>query len=177
MNKLLLLVVCLLLAAAPAGAQVGILALTTDIAGTDCVLTDDGPGTETYYVVHVDVVGATGVLYSAAVPACATGVSYITDIQQFPVKIGNSQVGASIGYGGCLSGTINAVQILCGVADLSPACCQWDLLTQTITDCGFVDQQINTTNASFIDGNGSCPCTVPTEETTWGHIKAIYEGE
>ena len=118
--------------------------------------------------------------FSVPVPGCYTGL-YLADQQQFPVTVGNSQTGVSVGYGACLGEPINVIGVQLFNSGTTPPCCQWDVLPDPnlpsgnieVVDCG---GGLVTANGKpgFINGDANCPCTVATEDATWGQVKQIY---
>jgi hypothetical protein len=99
------------LTAQQAAAQAGAICLFADPTGTDCTITDESAGTLTIYVVHTLTTGAMGSQFSAPKPSCMAGVTWISDEAMFPVTLGNSQTGVSIGYGTCHSGPVHVLSM------------------------------------------------------------------
>lgn len=99
------------LAFAPAFAQSGAVCLFSDVDGTQCDFQDAAPGAVFFYVFHTQTPGATAVQFAAPFPSCMTGVSFLGDVNAFPVTVGDSQDGVSIAYGGCFSGPIHVLTI------------------------------------------------------------------
>ncbi len=109
---LLVTLVLLLLAADPAAAQTGAICLFADPTGSDCTLSDHSPGTLSIYVVHTLTPGAMGSQFSAPKPDCMVGASWLVDVKPFPVTLGDSQSGVSIGYGTCQPSPIHILTIM-----------------------------------------------------------------
>lgn len=110
-------------------AQGGVVCLYADVAGTDCTIDDTSPALLQIYVLHTGITaGATAVEFSAPMPSCMVGATWLTDSAQFPVTIGNSQVGVAIGYGGCFSGPVHVLTISYSGAGTSLPDCPYPVL-------------------------------------------------
>lgn len=200
MKALLLTFVCLLFAAGTVWGQAGIIGIYGDNAGTNCNLRDSAPGLTPYYIVHVQTTGATACQYSAPTPACLLA-TYLSDTNVFPVTVGNSQTGVSIGYGTCRIGAIHVQTISFFTQGLTPPCCKYWTCPDPSEGSGeirVVDCAQNLLTASgtlgMINANATCPCSwcasmaciealyrtsstcfgVPIEDATWGRVKDAY---
>jgi len=160
----------------------GAIGLYADATGTDCNLVDVPNSLVTIYVVHAFVPGATASQFSAPLPACATGMIYLADSQVFPVTIGNSQTGVSIGYGACYSSPIHILTIQFLGQGLSD-CCPYAVLPHPEAPSGQVEAVDCNNQLTIATGVSSivstqfydCPCgVIKVEETTWGQVKAMY---
>jgi hypothetical protein len=163
------------------GGSVGIYA---NAEGTDCNLPDVAHGLTRYYVVHTISDAATGCAYSAPKPACFTG-TWLSDTNPFPVTIGSSQAGVSIGYGSCRYGSV-LVQTLSFFTNAStPNCCFYPVRgIPTSGEVEVVDCLFNLRFAqgvtSMVNATSGCPCSginVRVEESTWGRVKSLYWSE
>jgi len=163
----------------PTGGWIGIY---TDVGGTQCNLSDATVGLTTYHVVHHGDFGATACAYWAPKPSCFTA-TYLSDTNVFPVTIGNSQAGVSIGYGSCRSGAIRVQSIVFFTTGTTPQCCLYPILgIPTSGNVEVVDCLNALTTAygvtSVVNPSGSCTCgSVRVEESTWGRVKSLYSGE
>jgi len=178
MRIVTLVVVAVMATAIAASAQVPYFAVYFDqyhgVMAKDC----PGPVADVWYVAAVNlnmlVVGAE---FQIEYPAA---VWYVGDINTPPVTVGNTRDGISMGWGLPANGY--------GILDL----CQVGVLWQcSACVAPYVDNQIKVVahpatgflgvtdypGYSFVPVTGMtsliCP-TVPTEETTWGQVKAIY---
>jgi hypothetical protein len=186
MKKALLLSFALMLVAGMVFADptgLGSVGIFADPAGMSCNLTDTAFGVKLYYVVHVLTTGASASQYRAVVPACMTGTGamYLADTNPYPVTLGNSQTGVAVAYGGCLVGPINTQIIQVFAMGLTPPCCRWyvdgDPVVSPqvqVSDCAF-NVWPATGGQGIINPDGSCQCNIPTQDTTWGQVKALYE--
>ena len=178
MKKALLLTAVMLLGASVAFGQAGYIGLFADQAGTDCFLPDLVPGLTPYYAVHMAAV-VTGSQWAAPVPTCYLS-TYLNDTNVFPVTVGNSQAGVSIGYGACLTSPIHCLTLNAYTVGVTPACCQWDVGPDPnvggvfAVTCDFVTVPASGAMAMVNGNTVDCPCSNPTEETTWGKVKSLY---
>jgi hypothetical protein len=150
--------------------------------GDQCEIYDQSPGLLTIYVVHTNTTGATASRWSAPMPSCMVGATFLTDQPVFGVNIGNSQTGISIGYAACLTGPIHILSMLFFGSGLSSSCCRYDVYP----DPGAVSGQIEvvdcannllwtTGSPGFVNPDQGCVCgLVPVEQTTWGRVKSLY---
>ncbi len=183
MKKALLLSFALMLVAGVAFGQAGSIGIFADPVGANCNLIEAPPlGLKMYYVVHVYCPGATASQYRAKVPLCMTAAIWLSDTNMFPVAVGNSQIGFSTGYGACKVSPIHTQIINVFGQGLTGPCCRWfvdaDPLLPSgqieVSDCGF-NVIYATGGQGIVNPNGTCQCNVPTEDTTWGQVKALYE--
>ena len=157
----------------------GSIGIYTDVMGGDCNLPDHTPGLTTYHVVHLSSSGVTAGAYWAPKPACFTG-TWMSDTNIFPVTIGNSQDGVSIGYGSCRTGPIHVQSIVFLANGNTPECCLYPVLgiptsgKVEAADCAMTPITAYGLTSVF-NPTGGCPCgSVRVEETTWGRVKSLY---
>ncbi|MEJ2720017.1 MAG: BACON domain-containing carbohydrate-binding protein [bacterium] len=148
-------------------AQNGAICLFADPAGTDCSLTDDGPGMLTVYVVHMLTPGALASQFSAPMPLCMTGATWLSDTPVFPVTIGDSQTGVSVGYGTCQAAPIHILTINYQVSGATETdCAYWVQTDPTLEHIETVDCDLNMVYANpgriYLNSDFGCTC----EETT-----------
>ncbi len=181
MKKMALLTIAMLCVASLVFAQGGSIGAFGDMGGTDCYITDAAPGLLSIYIVHVNVPGATACQFAAPTPACMTAATYLSDSSPFAVVIGSSQTGVAIGYGGCFTGPIHVLTIQYFASGMTAPCCYFDVVPDPylpsgqieVVDC--VENLIYATGQSgLVNADGSCECGVPTQDTTWGQMKALY---
>jgi len=184
MKALFLTIICLLLAAGSVWGQAGSIAIFGDNAGQCCLLNDKTVGVTSYYVVHVYATGATACRYSAPRPACFTA-TFLSDTNMFPVTVGNSQAGVSIGYGSCRFSPIHVQTMNFFTMGTTLPCCPYWVRPDPVAPSGHievVDCSYNllyaTGGVGLINAAPQCtcgyPCPVPVEDTTWGRVKAAY---
>ncbi len=102
MKRCVVLVCCILLSATWVSADSGALCLFSDAGGNDCSFVDNG-GIIQVFIIHQLTDGASAAEFRLDVSN--TAWAHVGDSWTFPIVIGNSINGASIGYGGCQSGS------------------------------------------------------------------------
>ena len=117
----------------------GIVGVYANTDGSDCNIRDLAPGLLEVYVVHNNIPGATACQFSAPIPACMAGVAWLSDTPEFPVVIGNSQTGVSIGYGECLTSPIHVMTITYFGSGLTQACCYYEVLPDPSAASGRIE--------------------------------------
>jgi hypothetical protein len=202
MRKLLSVLALLVLVASPALGQVDYISMFADVGGTDCDLKDIAPGLTPYYVVHyMWGGGSTASQFWAPAPWCL-GALYLSDTSVFPVTIGNSQTGVSIGYGSCLTDRAHVLTINFFTQGTSHSCCCYFVYPHpesTTGDVQVVDCSNNLQSANggwgYINADWvTCGCwvdkqaaasgpagpygcindPVAVDQATWGKVKALY---
>ncbi len=119
------LVLAILTLAASAHAQFpGTVTLSANSTGTSCGIVD-GFGLVSVYVVHSYTTGAAGCRFSAPLPNCWTGATWISDSNAFRDVEGNSQTGVTVYYGTCRSAPILVMTILVFSTGSSRPCCPY----------------------------------------------------
>jgi len=180
-RTLVLIVVIMLSATVVFGQAGGVIGTYATPAGLNCNLTE-APGLFAIAVVHVLSPGASAAQFAAPLQPCMIGVMWFGDMAVFAVTLGDSQSGVSIGYGSCEISPTHILTINYFGAGTSSLCCPYPVVanpnepsgTVNVVDC--VGNLITNvpTQTSFINGDATCQCLTPVEETTWGHIKSIY---
>ena len=127
MKKALLLTIVLMLGASMAFAGTGSIGIFADNAGVSCNLSDPGAGLTQYFIVHVNAVSVSASQYSAPKPACFTS-TYLSDTNAFPVTVGSSQTGVSVGYGSCRTSPILLQTLSYFTSGTTPVCCYYPVL-------------------------------------------------
>ena len=184
MKKNVLLASLILLSAHTAGAQqaAGVISIYMDVQGSDCGLVAGGVPTNTWNLVHVLTTGATAIQFQATMPACATGIMFLSDQAQFPVTVGDSQTGVAIGYGVCLTGPIHVLSIV-SFGSTANTCCNYPITGDPDTPSGTVEVVDCAGNlltnvpsqAGMINSTAGCLCgNPPVEASTWGRVKSLY---
>jgi hypothetical protein len=182
MKRFSLLMVSLLVLAAPAYAQllehVGDISAYADDQGSSCnIAAPGGGGLVTVFVVQKfsDGGGATGCRFKGTFPASLSFVAFNTSF----VPIGNFTNDLSLGYGFCISTTTSLGSALFINATASPACSYVSIVAADnfanaiATDCSFGEYTVKTGQA-IVNPDQSCQCNVPTQPTSWGRVKALY---
>ncbi len=182
MKKVVFLTVAVLLTASLAFGQAGSIGIFGDNQGTDCNLSDTVMGMCNYYIVFVWHNGITAAEFSAPTPACLLAM-YMSDATVWPVNIGNSQAGISIGTGSCQGAPTHLLTLnyFCQVLTPPGACCYYPILPHPVTasgkiegvDCNF-QPTYPTGGTGIVNGDASCQCDIPNQDTTWGKVKSLY---
>jgi hypothetical protein len=164
----------------------GTIGLYTNAHGVNCDITDMAPGLLQIFVVHTDLATASAAEFAAPVPACMIGTTWLADTEVFPVSLGDSQSGVSIGYGACYASPVHILTINLLTSGTSEQCCIYFIVPNPNNQDGriqTVDCLLNLLNAegraAVINPDGRCACggPLPAEATTWGRVKAMYRGE
>jgi hypothetical protein len=139
---------------------------------------DATPGVMSIYIVYTAYASVTGVEFWAPKPSCFTAV-YLSDTMPFPVTIGNSQAGVSIGLGSCRQPPVHVLTINYFAYGTTPADCQYRTLPHPVTgeiymvDCA--DNLISLTQGiNFINPPEANCEGVPVGTSTWGSVKSLF---
>jgi hypothetical protein len=179
MKRLVLIALLVVCVAGAANAQLaGSIAVFSDPGGTNCNFVDGGSLVQAY-VYHVFHDGATASQFRIVTP----GWMWLGDNIAFAAVIGNTNVGISIGYGTCQAaptylGSVNYLGTVAAPCSYISVVPDPGALTGEIegVDCSTPEQKtFPTGGVGIINGDGSCDCNVPVEETTWGGIKSLYQ--
>lgn len=162
----------------------GLLSLSADTQGSNCFISDVGPGLLTAHVVHTFSPGTTGSSFSAPRPPCMTDAVWIADSSPLSIVTGNSQTGVSVVYGACLTGAFHVLSITYFGSGTTPACCWYPILPNPSTgfidavDCNGLLVTSFAGSPAVINGNYTCDCSpaLAAEQSTWGRVKALYSG-
>lgn len=204
MNKALLLTVALLCFASLAFAQPpGSVAVYADngygyMNPYSCEVLDGGVAAFYYITIHfvhvADDAGATAVEFQADMSQMSIGIDY-GDVCPFPLKIGAFRDGASISYQTCLTETPGGIYLGSTTFRKSTQAykhlCKYVYVknhpipgiagstTPLAVDCGDPADWLVLRGSYLVVSYDftDCPCpgTIPTEESSWGQIKALYE--
>jgi hypothetical protein len=185
MRKMLLLSMVLLLASTLAFAQPpGSIGLFADPGATNCDVYDQVPGLVIIYVVHVYTPGATAAQFMVV---CAWGslMTYLAETPTPPyICIGNSQTGVACAYGGCVPSPNVIMTLTFFGSGISAPCSYCQVMADPsatppgiyVTDCASPPNLLNATGGDVvINPIPGCFCNIPVEETSWGHIKNLYQ--
>jgi hypothetical protein len=180
MKKLLLFTVVMLFGAGLAFGQAGSIGLFADAGGSSCSL-DEGTAVSFIYVIHVLTPGATASEFMVASSA-GFNMIYIAEVYFKPVNIGDLRTGISIGYGSCFQSPTLLARMDYVVSPLATDPCSYlEIVPSPASASGaieIVDCADNVVPAGgiplVINPNMHCQCDVPTQDTTWGKLKALY---
>ena len=180
MKRALLLTLCVMFAASMAFAQAGNIGVFADVAGTNCNLSN-AMGFAQFNVVHVNSPGTTACQFKLTV--YGTALTFVGQMSAYNV-IGTAPVGIAVAYGACLVSPIHALTAT--YMGISAACDRLAVEADPtavppgiyVTDCATPVPHLLTIakgGIGYINGNLSCNCNVPAEDTSWGQIKALYQ--
>ncbi len=182
MKRIVLLTVAVLCVSSLAVAQYnpGSIDVYSDIGQGSCNFLDAG-GLVLVFVYHTNSDGATASNFMLELGAGVTW-SFLGPQWQFATVIGNPMTGVDIGYGACLgaAGDIYLGQ-LSFFGSSAAACSMISIVIGNgvsgfleIIDCSAVKFLLDRGGQGRINPDGTCDCSVPVQETTWGGIKALY---
>jgi hypothetical protein len=170
----------------PAAAQLhtGYVTVYADASGASCSLLDDAPRTFNVYVLHEEMNGIVGVDFRLAASDGFDG-AYVTEVITPPfLVLGDTQSGISFAYTTCFVGSAVLVTVTYAGSGTSAPCSYlevvahpdyvaWGILVQ---NCLFDSYRAPTRGRLYVNPDGDCPpwCVVPTRQTTWGGVKALY---
>lgn len=186
MRRVLPIAFVMLLGATVAFAGVGRVGAFGDAAGTTCVITQPPAGGTFYvYLVHIETDGVFGASFWAPKPACLNA-SHLADINAFPVVVGTTQTGYGVGYGTCKTEPFLVCSILFTSLGPSSDCCVYYILPDPnigpnadyeFSNCDF-ETVLGGGKAGVVNQTAACSCEdIPTEDSSWGKIKALYSQE
>lgn len=187
MKRTLTLLLVVALGAAPAGAQfVGYLALSSDQNVLDCTAELSTVGLVDIYVLHELTDGAKGAEFMVVDDPNLSPSFFIQDIlPEGAVAFGNTHSGIGINYGPCLTSPIVVVTMRYYAAGNTTQCLVSRIVPSPLNLLGEIqvvtcdDELAYSTGGEFYwnpDGSyGVCNCFIPAEESTFGHIKAMYQ--
>jgi hypothetical protein len=174
-----LLVLCLLglmvlavyAAANPIKSPWGYVVPSPDPSRTDLMICDGAPGPIYIYVICQ---------FSAPRPACFAA-AWLGDTPAFPVTIGNSQSGVSIGFGACRTPPVLALTITYYGFGATPPDCIYLTLPNPNNPSGLIQFADCNFEAVDVPGGGNyinppeADCwTIATESKTWGGVKSLF---
>jgi hypothetical protein len=170
-RRFLFALLTLMLPAAIANA--GDLLILSDTASTDSTLTDGAPRVVTLYAVHTQHSGASGVHFAVVGTSGFTGV-WLSETTSY-LSFGTSTTGIAIAYGACLLDPVLVLTMNYQLFGTSAACSELRIVAAPgkaaplcLEDGGCFSETPCRVGALHVN------CTVATEHTTWGRVKALY---
>jgi len=148
-----------------AHAQAGAIYLSTSPNGSTCGIQDTQGLVTVYVIARPYSGGITAAQFSAPLPPCVVGATWLCDIAVFPVTLGNSQQGVSIGFGSCkTSSDFPVLTIMYFMQGLTEVCCPYPILPDPYAETGqvqFVDCDFNLATghgySSYVSKTASLP--------------------
>jgi hypothetical protein len=192
MKRLGVTVFCLLLCHGLALGQ-GYIGVFADPLGTSCEFDEVFPGVIQVYIVHIDAPEAIAAQFMIAQSDKFKG-SYLGEAAGVPnIIVGNSQTGISAAYGECKPSPIHILTISYFVDGTSDPCSYLEVVPDPANIYGGILMVDCADNVIVLDAGGrlnfnvaaaaqECHCgdpsaVLPAEDTTWGHVKALYRAQ
>jgi hypothetical protein len=185
MKRSLVIAFAVILCSSLAMAQGGVIGLYSDPVATDCNVYDYYPTLVNIYVVHVLTTGATSAQFMVN-PVDGAYLIFLGDIIPYPyIAFGNSQVGISVGFGGCKPSPNLILTMQYFGQGISLVCSSYRVFPDPIAtppgeiwvgDCvtPYPNQMPASGGLIYVNPDLTCTCTIPVKETTWGGLKALY---
>jgi hypothetical protein len=155
--------------------------LFADVDMSACGLVDDREGVVSVYAFHMASEGVTAVEFSAPLPECWEGATWVGDYVPSPfLSLGNSQSGLSIAYTRCEEPPIYVARIDYLTTGAAQTSCIYQVTPDAtrMADCEFEMHNVAPGSHVVINPSPSNPCHVspptPARETTWGRVKAMF---
>jgi len=134
------------------------------------------------YVFTFSDAGVMATQFSAPKPACMAGATYLADLNVFPVTLGNSQSGVSIGFGQCETYYCHVLTIQYFMTGATVGCCPYWVLPHPNAESGkveFVDcaQQLffGTPEATYVSNTANSPPLVGNPEPNPGALQQALD--
>jgi hypothetical protein len=150
----------------------------SDAAGTNCNFTDAAGGFALVYMYHMFSPGATASEFMLVRPA---GWTLLGGIPEYTLTIGTPEAGCAISYEACKTGNFWIYQNNYLGDGSSPTCSNTLYITAApdkpgvqVINCA-EGREYSNGGAGVVNGDGTCDCNVPVEETTWGKVKSLYQ--
>ena len=178
----LLVAVCLLLAPSLASAQTASIGLFADQSGSECNVVDS-PGPVIVFMYHLWAPCATGSRFKV-VQLNGANLTYLAEQFSFPLVTGTTLTGITITYPQPLSSPIYLGYIYYSGSGMSQPCGMLKVVPHPAavpsevlwTDCSTPPAvRTATGGAAVVNPDETCDCSIPVHETTWGHVKALYQ--
>lgn len=180
MTRALAIYVFVMLSAGTAIGQSDVIALYSDQVYSNCTMVDSSPKMVSVYVVHENTSGVTASQFRVSTGSGA-GLSYIGETSPHATRLGDTQSGLSVAYGGCQYSTVLIAAISYFATGASATCSSIRVVADfnaptgkiEVVDCShFKSEGIG--GKLVINPDGSCDCGPDTRLTNWGKIKEQY---
>lgn len=183
MKRGLLLTLGILLSAGTTFGQAGYIGLFADVGYAECYLWDDEVGTKTIYAVHKAASGVTQSQFIVEV-APGFGCTEVGVTYNFPTAIGSPTGGLTIAYGSCSVSDILLFtwDFQCQMTTVGD-CIKLEVVPDPAAMTGYIEvldcysnRLIGNGSTLYVNPNWTCDCgeIVPSADTNWGQIKALY---
>ena len=159
----------------------GSIDIFSDAALTSCNITVPAVGPFSVYVAQTNV--GDGTIACQFRMQRPSTFAHLGDIPSYPLTLGNSDAGVSVSFGRCLTGTFLILTCNYFASGVTPPCEWMTIVPDPNSSTGLVqfigcdDERVTMDQAgeARLNPDGTCMCSVPVEETTWGGIKALYQ--
>jgi hypothetical protein len=141
-------------------AQYAWVGLWEDPSATTCGITDQSAGWKPIYVVVSESSGITATQFSAPKPSCFPA-TFLSDTQVFPVTLGNSQTGVSIGFGACKTSRVHCLTMNYFTTGTTEGCCPYRVLPHPSVESGEVEFADCDFNVFFGQGRATAVLEAP----------------
>jgi hypothetical protein len=172
------------LCAGAASGQIDVIGLYADAdVYVACAFLETSTVLDTVFVVHKPSLGATSSRWMVESNG-GFGCSYVAETVRMPSWTGNSQTGILLQYGGCLtSDNVLLVMMYYFCQGTSSTCSYLEVVADPASgsrqieavDCTFKTRRVDGRKLYANPGPGCDPCWNPTENTSWGKIKTLYQ--
>jgi hypothetical protein len=160
--------------------QADVIALYSDAAYTNCTMVDTSPQMVSVYVVHENTSGVMASQFRVTT-ATGAGLSYLSETSPHPTRIGDTQSGLSVAYGGCQYSTVLIATISYFANGASAVCSSVRVVADfnaptgkiEVVDCSAIRSE-GIGGKLVINPDGSCDCGPDTRLTSWGKIKEQF---
>lgn len=161
--------------------QPGNITIFADPAASTCFVEDAGPGTITLFVLHTNF---SEMLSSSfrVVESAGFHAIYVSETVSTSVHGGDFRSGIFLGYGECQNGSLLLGKLTYATLGTSEACAYLDVVAGEIypwpeaQSCLFEAYPAPPLGKLYVNPDGQCQvwCSVPTQASTWGKVKAMY---
>ena len=180
MKRVLLICLCITACASMAYGQAGSIGVFSNQDGTNCNIVD-APGYVYVYILHLNTTGALASEFKLIRPAGWTYQFGSRDLDFLQIGFPDGADGVAYSYITCQLGSFWLETLIYMADGSSPTCSNTVYITNVpsktdieVIDCADVRHNV-AGGAAIVNGDGSCPCDVPVEETTWGKVKSLYQ--
>ena len=158
----------------------GNISVFADNNASSCALLDQNEEQFTVYVFHTNV---SGMAFSDFRVTASGGFSatYLNETYAQPGHVGDFRNGISLAYGLCMNGPLLLGSISYQGHGTSASCSYLDVVAwrypwPATEDCSFEDHPAPPLGKLYVNPSPQCQpfCTVATQPTTWGSVKALY---
>jgi hypothetical protein len=159
----------------------GNITVFADEAAASCSITDQTPGPITVYVMHTNMSGMAVSDFKVA-ESIGFLATYISETIETIGHVGDFRNGITLAYGTCRDGPLLLGSISYQGHGTSTPCSYlevvaWRYPWPYTTNCTEHDYQAPPLGRLYVNAQpGECPlwCSVATEQSTWGRVKALY---